>query len=355
MTPLIRSMFVVLPVCLATPAVADEVVGTGSQAIINGEPDDAPTIRSVGMLMTLSDYYGWPTVISGCTGTLIAPDVVLTAGHCVDAPLGGPGAEIFFSFEQDLSWLAVQFNQGGDDLPDDAIAAVHHVQHPGYDPEIWYEGVQGLVQAEDLAIVFLAEEADYPHTYLGHADEFEQVDEGTDVEIVGYGVRSYDYWGGDPENSGKRYRADTFVNEIGTWEMQIGDDGDAGRKCYGDSGGPTFARVASNRITGLRQIGVTSHVYDPDMLCEMGGVDTRVDAYWDWIEGELEAACDDDTRTWCGTTGIPRPPVRSTDDDDEGDGCDQPAGACGPSLNDGPSAALLLLAPFPLLGLRRRR
>ena len=99
------------------------------------------------------------------------------------------------------------------------------------------------------------------------------------------------------------------------------------------------------------------HFYDPDLLCEMGGVDTRPDAYWDWIEQELEQACADDLRAWCDTDGIPRPPVRPVEDDDDDDGCEQPAGACGPRLNnDGPATAILfVLAPLPLLGLRRRR
>ena len=65
---------------------------------------------------------------------------------------------------------------------------------------------------------------------------------------------------------------------------------------YGDSGGPSFATFGGE----IRVVGVTSHAYDATTDCfETGGVDTRTDAYLEWIETNMVAYCDSGVRTWC--------------------------------------------------------
>ena len=53
--------------------------------------------------------------------------------------------------------------------------------------------------------------------------------------------------------------------------------------------------------------GVTSHAYDDSDCFETGGVDTRVDAFLDWIDDEMRLRCDDGTRAWCEVPGIVNP------------------------------------------------
>jgi secreted trypsin-like serine protease len=73
---------------------------SGSYAITNGQPD-AGAHPYVGLLVF--DYApgapGWR-----CSGALIAPDVVLTAGHCTD---GAVAARIWF--DEDVTYDAVPF------------------------------------------------------------------------------------------------------------------------------------------------------------------------------------------------------------------------------------------------------
>jgi uncharacterized protein (TIGR03382 family) len=54
----------------------------------------------------------------------------------------------------------------------------------------------------------------------------------------------------------------------------------------------------------MRLIGVTSRSADFTLCAEKGGYDTRVDAYLDWIDDEMRAACEDGTRVWCEEPGI---------------------------------------------------
>ena len=87
--------------------------------------------------------------------------------------------------------------------------------------------------------------------------------------------------------------------------MQVGgvrisaDDGPS--KCYGDSGGPTYMNVAGQ----LHVIGVTSRSYDGHEDCDTAGIDTRADAFIDWIEAEMQRACDDGIRRCDGTPTNP--------------------------------------------------
>jgi len=162
---------------------------------------------------------------------------------------------------------------------------------------------------------------DRPFAYMPDEAEGEQLVEQMEVDIVGYGMR-------DPVDTNtvnERYWAHTFINELADFEMQVGSDASTGRKCHGDSGGPTFVDVETDLTESLRVIGVTSRAYAAMEDCNMGGVDMRVDGFLDWIEEAMVQACEDGLRTACDEPGILRPPAPNEggdDDDDMGGGGD---------------------------------
>jgi len=141
--------------------------------------------------------------------------------------------------------------------------------------------------------------------------------------------------------------------------MQIGGDTETTRKCHGDSGGPTYLEVDTPHDEASRVIGVTSHTYDAED-CNKGGVDTRVDAYLDWIDDELRAACEDGTRSWCDEPGILPPdwydpPTGDDDDDDDDPGgaaCQSNCSAAEPEPAGWAVLALVVLASTRRRGVR---
>ncbi len=364
--------------CVPAAALAGDTA-TSEQGIINGEAIGTDEFPSAGQLIFTGTIAlgNWelPATMPLCTATLVAPDVLLSASHCVDEFFLHYGAGTLIdplfciSFEEDLSWMAETSHQGNPPLPDDAVCGGAWVRHPDWDVQAMmnFQG-EGLANFSDLSLIFLeATVDDRPFAYLPDEEEGQQLEEDMEVDIVGYGQRTpepMDVWNPDPEAAYKRYWAHTFINELGEHEMQIGDDPTTGRKCHGDSGGPTYVDVETDLSVAQRVVGVTSRAYSAEEDCNLGGVDMRIDPFLGWIEDEFVAACEDGTRVWCDEPGIPRPdPVEGDDDDDdgddddvEGDDDDEGGGGCQcTQLTARPLSSLWAISLLLVAGLWARR
>lgn len=284
-----------------------------------------------------------------CSATLIAPDVVLTAAHCIDIDGltqegNNQGLEIFsfsdlsfaFAPRVDLTPYQNQFGFEGmfeQPLPANAARGSAWVAHEDFDIATLE---LGLAENADVGLIFLDEpylERDF--ALLPTAEEGAALAVDDDVVIVGWGQQAQD------GISGTKQVADSFIAELGPYELKVGEIATDGRKCHGDSGGPSFRAFDD----GWRLIGVTSHAYDQTDCRETGGVDTRVDAYLDWIDTEMRLACEDGRRTWCETAGIIAPP------NDRGEFAWEETG-CGCATGAAPGAGLLVLL-LPWLARRR--
>ena len=218
--------------------------------------DDHPY---VGMMV--ADVDGEPAW--RCSGTLIAPTVFLTAGHCVH---GADAARVWFV--NDLS--------GNDEYPYGGVTSIEGtpIPHPNF---------TGLTipQTSDVGVVILSE----PVTDLGFgqlptvglADELNTAP-GSEamLNIVGYGLQAVK----PVEVSEKiRYQATPMLVELngavsGGWNIHLssnpGKGGGTGGTCFGDSGGPALEGVGSNVV-----VGVGSFVFNSN--CRGVGYYYRVD------------------------------------------------------------------------------
>lgn len=284
----------------AIPGLGEAPGGDGSWKIINGQSATEDIHPETGaVIVELSGYE--PLFV--CSSTLIAPDVVMLASHCLDPEVLGADVEaVGWTRQADVTlWL----DGDNPEWPDDVVMAQDWVLHDLWDiASLSY----GLAENYDIALMFLEKTVDdVQPAVLATDEEADQLAEGDAVTIVGWGVQSDEADG----ISGYKMYGDTDLSRLATFEFQVGQDEDAVRKCYGDSGGPTFrAFPDSGSTVEDRIIGVTSHTYDVSGCSETGGVDTRVDYYWLWLDSEMTARCQDGTRIWCDEPGILDPPVK---------------------------------------------
>lgn len=163
--------------------------------------------------------------IGACSGTLVAPSVVITAAHCHNS---------------------ASFVTAGDL----GVSVWDRIVHPDY--------VGGW--QNDIEILILEHELPGPYATIGAPRVGSAV-------VSGYGV--------DENGNGDELRiGETYIDTV-TQTMAL-TDGSGSDSCYGDSGGPIYQNG--------RLVAVTSHGRFSSSSCGAGSVNVTPDAFADWID-----------------------------------------------------------------------
>jgi hypothetical protein len=194
-----------------------------------------------------------------CSGTLIAPDVFLTASHCTAflASIDVAPDEVWVTFDPTF---------------DDASPLLPGTYHTH--PEFGFSGPGGFSDPHDIAVVVL----DAPAAGIAPArlPTLNQLD-GMALKkqrfvAVGYGTVREDKTKGPASLffDGQRRFAEQAFNALGkTWlHLSMNPSTGSGGTCYGDSGGPHFLGT-SNVVVSITVTG--------DAFCRATDVTYRTD------------------------------------------------------------------------------
>lgn len=246
-------------------------IGTADYSIINGSPPSRVEHSSVVGLHQLARGGRAVYTLPFCSGTLIEPNVVLTAAHC----LQGQRAS--------ASKIAVYV---GDDPSVDLTQHLYTVSevavHPGYND---------VSITNDVALIRLDSSVSEVSAVPYHTSD--NLVAGNLVNFAGFGQDE----NGD---SGVKLQADGVLGSCSgnsycsDPNTQLFYSQSGAGPCFGDSGGPMFVYQDSSIYQGPTVAGVTSY---GDSNCAVYGVSTKVSSFISFIEGFMNGAS-------CGADGV---------------------------------------------------
>ncbi len=222
------------------------IVGMAS-AVTDGYPDGQGH-PYVG-LMVAQTAEGTP--LWRCSGTLVAPQLFVTAGHCTEAPAAH--AEIWFETDVQSNQVALGYPSKGD-------VGGTTFTHPQYDPNAFFLYDLGVVVLDTPVVM---------DTY-GQLPALNQLDslktrrgqKDTTFTAVGYGLQKSFPDAASWKDVAQKVRMVATPQLIqinggivGDYSLLLSNNANTGGTCFGDSGGPNFIGD-SNVLAGVTSFGM---------------------------------------------------------------------------------------------------
>jgi len=247
-----KKMLIALLAAIAVLAIAVSSVG----AITDGELDGENHPHVVLLLMEVG---GEP--MYRCSGTLLSPTVLLTAGHCTSNYPDEPFSGMRVFTESDVENGDNSYPYAGNNT----VEAVSWAAHPLYETEDpFYMHDVGIVILEEPGVTGVAEYGTLPEL-----DQFDDLPmpsgkrDKTWFTSVGYGQQIIftDETQWEMQSERIRMVAHPFLKQLnvpgitGDYSLWLSNNHSTGGTCYGDSGGPNFLGD-TNIVAGVTSFGM---------------------------------------------------------------------------------------------------
>ncbi len=229
-----------------------------ASAITDGELDGDDHPHVVLLLMEVSDE-----VMYRCSGTLLSPTVLLTAGHCTSNYPGEPYRAMRIFTESDVEYGDNIYPFAGGP---NSIKAVSWAAHPLYETGPFFLHDVGIVILEEPGLIGLDVYGELPEVDQLDAMKTKRGKQDTTFTAVGYDLQeSFPNAAAWKENNERiRYVAYPKLIQInvpgftGDFSMLLSNNPNTGGTCFGDSGGPNFLGD-SNVVAGVTSFGINGN------------------------------------------------------------------------------------------------
>jgi hypothetical protein len=208
-------------------------------AITDGQRDEVHTNVGVVRFTTESGRFR-------CSGTLISPTVVLTAGHCTGDTGDSPATNVFVSFNTDLPLDPLA---PGITPEESAARAANYITGTAH-PDPGWTGKLSVSKQHDQGVVVLDAPATTkwpditpaPLLPVGTLDGNQGALKNETFTLVGYGVDIGDKKSQIvvPERRSTTSFLKNVQSEVVMFQINDNDSKAGGGSCFGDSGGPVF-------------------------------------------------------------------------------------------------------------------
>ncbi|WP_410660838.1 S1 family peptidase [Amycolatopsis sp. lyj-112] len=246
----------VLVVLLAAMVLTPVGQATGAGDLVGGRDADEPYPFIVSLHSASGKAF--------CAGALIAPDWLVTAGHCVEG--------------KNPANLSARIGSADNTQGGEIAKPAEIIVNPAYNPDPEHAG-------GDLALVRLAAPVQAAPITIGAV-----VAPGTSTRLLGWGQTCPT--SGCGKGPAKLQQLDTQIVEgtrctakfDGAVELCTDNPGGKSGSCYGDSGGPEIAKAADKWTL----LGTISRPGNADPVCATSpSIATSVVAYAQWIAEKI--------------------------------------------------------------------
>ncbi len=245
------------------------VIALPAGAITGGQRDEVHTNVGVVRFTTETGRFR-------CSGTLISPTVVLTAGHCTGDTGESPATNVFVSFNTDLPLDPLA---PGITPAESAARAANYITGTAH-PDPGWTGKLSISKQHDQGVVVLDAPAvskwpgitPAPLLPVGTLDGNQGALKNETFTLVGYGVEIGEKKSTVvvPERRFTTSFLKTVQDEVVAFQINGNDSKAGGGSCFGDSGGPAF----------LGQYVAGDASYVNSLTCNANGGYQRVDTQY---------------------------------------------------------------------------